>query len=63
MKYELFFEEEPNGKQSQFVEKLENQDNHEKIEYIRQIKEQLSPVLIHSLAICSYKKLYHHMAT
>ena len=40
VKYELFFEEEPNGKQSQFVEKLEDQDQQEKIEYIRQIKEQ-----------------------
>ena len=53
MKYELFYEEEPNGKQSQFVEKLEEQDHQEKIEYIRQIKGQLSPVLIHSPAIRS----------
>ena len=40
VKYELFFEEEPNGKQSKFVEKLEEQDQQEKMEYIRQIKGQ-----------------------
>ena len=40
VKYELFFEEEPNGKQSKFVEKLEKQDQQEKMEYIRQIKGQ-----------------------
>ena len=40
VKYELFFEEEPNGKQSKFVEKLEEQDQQEKMEYISQIKGQ-----------------------
>merc|ERR1712131_278821 len=41
MGYESFFEEKPNSKQTQFVEKLEEQDQQEKIEYIRQIKLQL----------------------
>ena len=44
VEYEHFFEEDPNGKPSKFVEKLEEQDNQEKAEYIHQIKETFSKI-------------------